>query len=57
MLPLEEMLTVKKLIQDKASYRTMNIFGIIVYTEEHPFIVKELRDKDYWASLNARTKN
>ncbi len=57
MLPLEEMLTVEKLIQDKASYGTMNIFGIIVYTEEHPFIAKVLRDKDYWASLNARTKN
>ncbi len=35
----------------------MNIFGVILYTEEHPFIVKVLRDRDYWASLNARTKN
>lgn len=35
----------------------MNIFGLIVYTEEHPYIIKVLRDNDYWASLNAKTKN
>ena len=57
MLPLDKMLTVQKLIEDRSSFRTMNIFGIIVYTEEHPYIVKVLRDEDYWASLNAKTKN
>ncbi len=35
----------------------MNIFGLIVYTEEHPYIIKVLKDNDYWASLNAKTKN
>ena len=57
MLPLDKMLTVQKLIEDRSSFRTMNIFGIIVYTEEHPYIIKVLRDKDYCASLNAKTKN
>ena len=56
MLPLSQMLTIDKMMTDKAIMRTMNLFGVIVYTVEHPYIVKMLRDKDYWASLNARTK-
>ena len=56
MLPLNQMLTTQKLMADKAIVGTMNLFGVLVYTEEHPFIVKMLRDQDFWRSLNARTK-
>ena len=56
MLPLSQMLTIDKMMTDKAIMSTMNLFGIIVYTVEHPYIMKMLRDQDFWASLNARTK-
>lgn len=57
MLPLEEMLNTQQLIRDKISCRTANVFGIIAYSVANPSIVKVLRDKDYWASLNERTEN
>ena len=57
MLPLCKMLDVQTLIQDKVSYNSANVFGVIVYTEENPHIIKVLRDSDYWDSFNARTKN
>ena len=56
MFPLKEMLTSELLIRDKKAYRTANIFGVIAYSERDPFIVKVLRDKDYWNSLNSRTE-
>ena len=57
MLPLDKMMNVQQLIKDRMTYKTANVFGMIVYTEENPHIVKVLRDQDYWNSLNARTKN
>lgn len=57
MLPLDRMINVQKLIQDKSSYGTMNLFGIIVYTEANPYVAKVLRDQDFWKSLNMRTKD
>lgn len=56
MMPLGNMLTINRMMDDGHSLGTMNLFGIIVYTVEHPHIVKMLKDQDYWASLNARTK-
>lgn len=57
MLPLESMLNTQLLIRDRVTYKTANIFGVIAYTVENPHIVKVLRDRDYWASLNSRTIN
>ncbi len=51
------MMDIQQLIRDKVSYNTANVFGVIAYTEENPYMVKVLRDKDYWRSLNARTRN
>lgn len=56
MLPLEKMLDVRLLMNDRKSYRTANIFGFIAYTECNPYIVKVLRDDDFWQSLNDRTE-
>lgn len=56
MFPLEQMLDVQFLIKDKKQYDTVNLFGIIAYTEQNPFVIKVLRDDDFWRSLNARTK-
>lgn len=51
------MLNTQLLIRDRATYKTANVFGVIAYTVENPHVVKVLRDKDYWASLNSRTDN
>lgn len=56
MLPLKEMLNVQNLMKDEMKYGTANIFGLIAYSERNPYIVKVLRDDDFWRSLNARTK-
>ena len=56
MLPLSRMLTVEKMMTDKVTYGTMNLFGIIVYTEEHPFVVRMLKNQEFWESLNSRTR-
>ena len=56
MFPLSDILTIEKMTSDRLSCGTSNLFGIIVYTDEHPYIKKMLRDTDYWESLNARTK-
>ena len=56
MLPLKQMLTAEKLMADKAILGTMNLFGVLVYTEEHPYIAMMLRNKDFWRSLNSRTR-
>ena len=55
MLPLDQMLSVDLLIRDKKIYRTANIFGFIAYSERNPFVVKVMRDRDYWNSMNIRT--
>lgn len=57
MLPLERMLETQQLIRDRVSYNTANVFGVIAYTVENPYIVKVLRDQDFWRSFNSRTKN
>ena len=56
MFPLSEMLTTELLIRDKRACHTANIFGLIAYSERNPFVVKVLRDKDFWNSLNSRTE-
>lgn len=56
MFPLEDMLDVRLLMNDRKSYRTANIFGFIAYTERNPYIVKVLKDDDFWQSLNDRTE-
>lgn len=56
MFPLSQMLSKELLIRDMRSCRTANIFGLIAYTEGNPYVVKVLRDKDFWNSLNSRTK-
>ena len=56
MFPLNEMLTAELLIRDKSACRTANLFGLIAYSERNPFMVKVLRDKDFWNSLNSRTE-
>lgn len=48
------MLDTQLLIRDKVTYKTANVFGVIAYTVENPHIVKVLRDRDYWASLDIR---
>ena len=50
------MLTSELLIRDKRASRTANIFGLIAYSERNPYVVKVLRDKDFWNSLNTRTE-
>lgn len=57
MLPLDKMMNVQQIIKGRITYNAANVFGMIVYTEENPHIVKVLRDQDYWNSLNARTRN
>lgn len=57
MLSLDKMMTVQQLIKDRMTYKAANVFGMIVYSEENPHLVKVLRDQDYWNSLNAQTKN
>lgn len=56
MFALEDLLDVKLLMKDKKAFRTANIFGFIAYSERNPYIVKVLRDKDFWRSLNARAE-
>ncbi len=56
MFSLSEMLTSELLIRDKRASRTANIFGLIAYSERNPYVVKVLRDKDFWNSLNTRTE-
>jgi|TARA_R110000851_G_scaffold307733_2_gene466410 hypothetical protein len=34
-----------------------DLFGVILYTDEHPNIKKTLRDDDYWLSLHELTGN
>ena len=55
MFPLDRMLSVDLLIRDKKIYKTANIFGLIAYSERNPFVVKVMRDSDFWNSLNTRT--
>lgn len=55
MFPLYKMLDVQQLIAAKKQYKTANIFGLIIYSERNPHIVKVLKDVDYWNSLNTRT--
>ena len=54
-MPLEKMLDVRLLMSDKKHFNTANIFGFIAYNERNPYMVKVLRDVDFWNSLNART--
>ena len=56
MLPLEKMLDIRLLKQDKRHYKTANVFGFVAYSERNPYIVKLLRDEDFWRSLNARAE-
>lgn len=56
MLPLDRMLDVQLLIKDKSTYKTANIFGVIAYTDQNPYVIKVLQDEVFWNSLNARTK-
>lgn len=56
MFSLDQMLNVELLIKDKRKYGTANIFGFIAYSDRNPYIVKVLKDKDFWNSLNARTE-
>lgn len=56
MFPLEQMMSVNLLIRDKQQVRTANIFGLIAYSDRNPYVVKVLRDHDFWNSLNARTE-
>ena len=30
-----------------------SVFGLILYTEQHPFVVKVLRDDDFWSALDS----
>ena len=54
MLPLEKeygLETIKGLVEgDKNLSR---IFGFILYTEQHPFMVKVLQDSAYWKALDS----
>lgn len=46
----------KTLVQEyKSSNKVAHMFGVVLYTEEHPNIKKVLRDEDYWAAFNEIT--
>lgn len=32
-----------------------DVFGVVLYTEEHPYFVKVLRDEDFWRALNTKS--
>lgn len=50
------MVTVKKLMEYGASNEdVMQIFGVILFTDEHPNVKKVLRDEDYWRAFNSLT--
>jgi hypothetical protein len=43
-----------KLIKRFASQNdTHSVFGVILYTEAHPYVIKVLRDDDLWKALHA----
>ena len=56
MFPLDRMLDVELLIRDRRRYRSANIFGFIAFSDPNPFIIKVLKDKDFWQSINDRTE-
>lgn len=56
MFPLDQLLDIQLLIKDKQTYHTANLFGVIAYTDHNPYVIKVLKDEDFWRSLNARTK-
>lgn len=56
MFPLDQLLDVQLLIESKRTYHTVNLFGLIAYTEQNPYVIKVLKDEDFWGSLNSRTK-
>lgn len=32
-----------------------DVFGVILYTEEHPYVIKALRDQDFWNALDKKS--
>lgn len=40
---------INRLINEKA---TLGVFGLIVFTEKHPHVIKTLRDEDYWREFD-----
>ena len=47
------------LLQLIARYRSAtdvhDVFGLILYTEEHPYVAKVLRDDDFWKALDTKS--
>lgn len=56
---MKEELLPTPLLQLITHYRSCgdihDVFGIILYTVEHPYIVKILRDDDFWKALDAKS--
>ena len=44
-----------------AKYRSKaeihDVFGVVLYTEEHPYVAKVLRDGDFWKALDSKSGN
>lgn len=56
MFTLEQLLDARLLMKDKKSCGAANVFGFIAYTNRNPYIVKVLKDEDFWQSLHERTE-
>lgn len=51
--PLQDIVALYSGEQILANNGPVKVFGLIVYTEGDAFLIKCLRDPDYWAALNA----
>ncbi len=53
MIPISEEFPIGKLIEKyKSKTDVHDVFGVILYTEASPHVIKALRDADFWKALN-----
>ena len=54
MIPISEEFPLGRLMERfKARQDVHDVFGVILYTEADPYIIKVLRDDDFWKALDA----
>ena len=41
-----------ELLRDKCNESNSRIYGFILYTKSHPFVIKALKDPDFWNALD-----
>jgi hypothetical protein len=56
MVTITEQNPLNKLVERYQSRTNVhNVFGLILFTTEHPHLIKVLRDDDYWNALHAKS--